>query len=145
MPTTPLPDDEHATRYVSHLAQRRDGDGNVVGLEWHAFELRAAKNETYLSINCLERAAPIEADALRVIRAALAAKKLRAPDAIIAIGNVAEIKAAFGAKAGVRVTHEPSGNDPTYGAVRRLPLERRVALEKLASSHWARWVHLKDC
>jgi hypothetical protein len=141
---SPLAPNEHVTRYVSHVHQIRDDDLKILGLKWTAFELRAKINEQYLSVNCVERASLSLVPALAIIRRALAAKKMKASDAVLAIGNVQRIRDTF-AHPPLRLTSEPTSNDATYGTIRVLPLVRRAALEKLASSTWCAWVRITQC
>jgi hypothetical protein len=140
MPVVELLDHEHAVRYVGLKNQRRDPDtGEFEGLHWFAFDLRPG--EPYLSINCLEKAGDQRPAALAAIKKCLAAKNLRGALAVLAIGKSGEIKDAF-VPHRVRLTHEAADQDPSYGALRRMPLERRVALEKLAVATWAEVVEL---
>lgn len=136
--------DEHVVRYVSHLGQIRDDNGNTIGLLWSAFDLREKIRETYLSINCLERANADLLAAMKAIRAYLATKKLRAPDAVLTIGNVKRIRDTFGHPQ-LKIASEPSKHDTSYGTIRNLPVQRRAALERLASSTWCAWFRVTDC
>lgn len=135
---------EHVTRYVSHLGQVRDDEGNCLGLLWSAFDLREKIKEEYLSINCVERTHAVLATALSSIRRYLADKNLKSKHAVLTVGNVGAILRTF-AHPKVTITSEPTKPDPSYGAVRNLPLERRAALEKLATSTWCDWRYLRDC
>lgn len=139
-----LGSDERVARYVSHLGQIRDDDGNCLGLLWSAFDLRKEKGETYLSINCVDRAHTTLGAALKLIRGFLASKNLKSRHAVLALGRAGEIRATLGSGK-VTLTSEPTKIDPSYGAIRNLPLERRAALERLATATWADWRYLRDC
>ncbi|WP_139312959.1 hypothetical protein [Novacetimonas hansenii] len=132
-----IPDKHHVVRYVPLSRQSRDDDGNLVGngLLWVAFQQK--KDEAFVSVNWLEY---YECDdrneGLKAVRRDLAAAFPPRPSskALLAIGNVGNIKRAC-ADAGkpVRVTHEPSHNNPSHAGIRKLPTENEDLLETLAA------------
>lgn len=142
MRNEPLDNKEHVARYVKPTQQNRDDDGHCIGIAWHAFDLRP--DESYVSLNVLERADADRARALAIIRDCLSAKMKISKNGVITTGNVGGIRAVFGSHR-IKLASEPTTDEPSYGTMRNLPIERRVALEKLATSAWCDWKYQRDC
>tara|TARA_R110002072_G_scaffold121013_2_gene254451 strand:+ start:789 stop:1226 length:438 start_codon:yes stop_codon:yes gene_type:complete len=144
MAVTNASDDQHFSRFVKRANALTDGDGNYLGVTYAAFELREARDEKYLSANCLELVDADRAVALSAIKKIIEKKFDRLKVGLLTVGKVRNIRAAF-LPHKIRATLEPKiPYDPSYAAVRQLPLERRIALEKLASSAWNEWVSITD-
>lgn len=133
-----LQDTEHLCRLVRRSHQVTDGNGNPIGITWAAFELRPG--EKYLSVNWLEAAGTTRSTALASICSTLRSKMSKIEKCLLTIGNVGEIKGCFLPHA-IRITSESKPKDKSYAAVRRYPppLERQLALEKLAAVSWNDW------
>ena len=142
VPRKTIPDQDHVVRYVPISRQARDENGDLMGngLLWSA--LQQKKNEDFVSVNWLEYHgkargnALSQAESLKLVRDDLAGvfpPKSRTK-ALLAIGNVGKIKRAC-AEAGnvVRVTHEPTGNNPSHAGIRRLPTDEDALLDLLAA------------
>ena len=141
MPVTQIPDSQHLVRIVPRKHQIRNNKGEPIGITWAAFDLRPASKtrpaETYLSCNCIEDASDDQTEALKKILSILKTK-LKTKNSLLTIGNVGAIKSAFTPHS-VRIVSEKKATDPTYAAVRRYPLDRQLALDKLAAQQWADW------
>jgi hypothetical protein len=131
-----IPDDNHVVRAVPYRALRKDGAGNVIGLEYTAFELRPQINETYLSTAWLELSPGEKLDRLVEIMNDLRKKNLAKPNGALAIGKVSKIKSAF-PKRKVRAIHHPKDWNLAYSQVTQTSNEERESLELLAASEWS--------
>jgi hypothetical protein len=129
---TNLPDEDHVMRYVSWARLRRDEDDNVLGFLGEACQLRP--NEESLSVNWLEyfdgdRDTKIRMS-VNIFRQTITVRTKSA----FGIGNVAKIKEICRASgASARVVYEPTDNNPSHSAIRRLPRDDLSLLEALAA------------
>lgn len=128
-------------RYVGLKNQIRSPDGEFQGLVFTAFELRSS--EEYLSTNCVELAGASQSEGLSSLKKIYANKKLAGKKAVIALGFVSPIKRVF-LPDEIYIEHRPKADDPSYTAILELPLQRRKALERLASSEWCKCVPLAE-
>ena len=142
MATTSADDEHHLVRLVRPGQRALDGDGNVVGVLFSAFELREAAagrpKETYLSSSCLEVAAVGRMPALSAIKKCMTTRGFKLKNTLLTIGRVANIKETFGSHR-IRITCEPKSWNAAYSAVRKLPVEYRASAERLARETWADW------
>jgi hypothetical protein len=121
MAVQPIPDEHHVVRHCKKRETIRE-KGAVTGVYPQAFLLRPAKPpirlepETYLSCNYYEH----------FIGAAAAMMK-SCWDTMIRL-NVGRIKSCFKKySVGVRVTHEPKRNNPSYAAIRPGKIDDPIA------------------
>ncbi|MBV1834439.1 MULTISPECIES: hypothetical protein [Acetobacteraceae] len=141
MPRLPIPDSDHVVRYVSYTRQARDVDNKLIGngLLWAS--LQQKRDETFVSVNWLEyhkkSVSSLSRDeSLKLVRNDLASAFPPKPTskALLAIGNVGQIKSTCAAAgAPVRITHEPTKNNPSHAGIRQLSTEENELLEVLAT------------
>lgn len=136
-----IPDRDHVVRYVSYSRQARDEHDELVGNGLLSASLQQKRNETFVSVNWLEyhqKSAPSLSgdESLKLVRNDLASAFPPKPTskALLAIGNVGQIKnICTAAGAPVRITHEPTQNNPSHAGIRQLPTEEDELLEALAT------------
>lgn len=132
MSPKPLPESDHAVRYIRKRLLRRDGQGNVVGILPQAFEPR--EGEAYLSVTWLEYYhASYElglSESAAAMRLDLTIKKNDG----FSVGNVGKLKSVCsGSNTRVRVLHEPNlPNNPGHSALRGLQRASAVLREEIA-------------
>jgi hypothetical protein len=137
---TNLPNEDHVMRYVPWGKLRRDEDDNVLGFLGEAFKLRP--DEEYLSVNWLEyfdgdREKKIQAS-VRTFRSTLTVGTKSA----FGIGNVAKLKEVCRARdATVRIVYEPTDNNQSHSAIRRIPRDDAILLDALAADAFLELIH----
>lgn len=137
----PVEDDNHVVRFVRKNHLRRDGNNQVLGVNFTAFQLR--EGEPYLSACCLEYAAPQKQVALAKLKKCFVDFPFQTKKCGFTLGNVRAVKDTCVRKSKIRVVHEPKGWNGSYVAVRQFPTDIEV-LEELAALSWADWLLLDD-
>ncbi|MDK2769810.1 MAG: hypothetical protein KYX69_19075 [Sphingomonas sp.] len=131
----PLANSDHVMRYIAPGRQMRDFSTDaLVGIFPAAFELREV-DQGALSVTWIEyfggRSASHCAKAAAQIQKSF--KKSKASQ-VFAIGNVGAIKESGNKdKCAVRVSHEPTANNPAHSSIRRFTNENEYLLSLLAS------------
>lgn len=132
-----LLDVEHVVRQCSRQRQVRDEHDTLLGVTYFAFELRTAKQESYLSLAWLEHFGLDRVVSLKEICAMwTAAERKVAPKDALAICNVGVVRHCGSQNScKLRVRHEPKEMLPAYAVIRGLPLDNsdRRLLEMLAA------------
>jgi hypothetical protein len=131
MAVQPIPDEHHVVRHCKKRETIRE-KGAVTGVYPQAFLLRPAKPpirlepETYLSCNYYEHFIGAAAAMMKSCCEALAFQP-KPLDTMIRL-NVGRIKSCFKKySVGVRVTHEPKRNNPSYAAIRPGKIDDPIA------------------
>lgn len=129
-----IPDSDHVMRYIAPGRQMRDFETDaLVGVFPQAFELRECDHGG-LSVTWVEyfgaKSAACCAQASAQISKSF--KKGKEPP-VFAVANVGAIKAA-GREDGcsIRVSHEPTSNNPAHAAIRRYSNDNKYLLSLLA-------------
>jgi hypothetical protein len=137
---TNLPNEDHVMRYVPWRKLLRDEDNNVLGFLGEAFKLRV--DEEYLSVNWLEyfdgdRETKIQAS-VRTFRSTLTVGTKSA----FGVGNVDKIKEICHARgATVRIVYEPTDDNLSHSAIRRIPRDDAILLDALAADAFVELIH----
>lgn len=129
---TNLPDEHHVMRYVSWNRLRKDENDNVLGFLGEAFQLK--QNEESLSVNWLEyfdrdRDTKIRMS-VETFRQTITVGK-KSAFGIANVSKIKEICRAYGTN--VRIVYEPTDNNPSHSAIRRLPRDDLSLLDALAA------------
>ena len=131
---TPLQDTDHILRHVSPARLRRDGEGNVIGVNHQAFELKKDKGEDHLSAAWVEyfRLSQQSDNIVAAITEFKANLEVK-PSHRFVLGNVGDIKAAC-ASCGqkVRISHEPVLGFDSHASVRQINTDDKEMLDLLA-------------
>jgi hypothetical protein len=139
-----IPPEDHLVRSVSWTRLRKDEDGEVVGIEPTAFELRS--KEEYLSAGWLEHFAGTKEEAMTAYVSA--ARKSDRPPSIksgFALGTASVIvDACLARKYRLHVVHKPSKNNASHVAVRHWPLDDLILREQMAREHWSELILAKS-
>jgi hypothetical protein len=137
---TNLPNEDHVMRYVPWTKLRKDEDDKVLGFLGEAFKLKP--DEEYLSVNWLEY---FEGDREKKIRASVRTFRSTltvGTKSAFGIGNVDKIKATCRARgATVRIVYEPTDDNKSHSAIRRIPRDDAILLDALAADAFAELVH----
>ena len=140
MAATRVDDDEHVVRFVKPKDLRRDEDGNVIGVNATAFQLR--EGEGYLSASCLEVADPEKMAALKVLKGIYTKQFSKVQKYVFSVGRAGDVRTVCARKSSVRILKENSKWNPAYAVVRQFPDDDWEIKEQLASQYWADWHHL---
>jgi hypothetical protein len=147
MPSTYLPPDHHALRYVPWARLRKDEEDNVIGVLGSAFKLR--DDEDYLSATWIEFfSAPDHAARIRLAVAAVRNSEIDVrPKSGFAIGCVKAISdtcLADPKKVKIRVIHEEAADNAAHAALRGWPRDNDQLLDLIAEDPWRAYVLAKD-
>lgn len=127
-----LKDDHHVLRYVPKKHQRTDGDGNILGILYAAFELRST--EESLSVNWVEY---YEGDpqqqttrCIQEFRCGYDVKKSSA-FGIAKVANIRKLSESAGKS--IRVIFSPTENLPSHTSIQKIPRDDIAFLELMAT------------